>query len=91
MNARGKSVSEVRGSLAYRVAFSASVAAIMSALIGGAIAFIRAGPDGALSAWISTAPIAFGVALPTSFFVVPFVQTRIDRLFGADPDHQRKD
>ncbi len=81
---------EIRGTLAYRIAFSASVAAIMSTLIGGAISIIRAGPDGALSAWLSTAPIAFGVALPTSFFVVPFVQTRIDRLFGAEIDNRRE-
>lgn len=55
----------------------------MSALIGGAIALIRTGAEDAFVAWISTAPIAFGLALPTSFFVVPFVQTRIDRLFGS--------
>ena len=71
-----------RGRLSYRVAFSACVAGLMSVLIGGVISLERAGPSGAWEAWLTTAPLAFAVAFPTSLFVVPLVQGWLDRLYA---------
>ena len=82
MRGAGPTLGPHRGRFAYRVVFSALVARIMSVLIGGVIAFLRAGPTGALSAWVATAPLAFAVAFPTSLFVMPPVQRLVDRLFA---------
>ena len=71
-----------RGRLSYRVAFSACVAGLMSVLIGGVISLERAGPSGAWEAWLTTAPLAFAVAFPTSLFVVPLVHSWLDRLYA---------
>ena len=78
-----------RSSLPYRLAFSACVAGLMSVIIGGAISLLKGGAEGALSAWLDTAPVAFVVAFPTSLFVVPFVQERLDKAFASPPGANR--
>ena len=62
--------------------FSVLMAGIMSILIGSGITLIKTGIAGFGSAFAQTAPIAFGVALPTSIFVTPLVERLVDRLLG---------
>ncbi len=69
-----------------QLAFSALMATIMSALIGGALTLIRAGADGFWSAFWGTAPIAFAVALPVGVFVTPLVQKLVLIMFGPEKE-----
>jgi formate/nitrite transporter FocA (FNT family) len=72
---------------AYRIAFSAFVAAAMSVLIGAAITFVQVAPGDRLSAWMQTAPLAFSAAFPTSLIVVPVIQRLLDVAFAIiSPD-----
>ena len=75
-----------RSGMPYRLAFSGCVAGLMSVIIGGATSLLKGGAEGALSAWLDTAPVAFVVAFPTSLFVVPFVQERLDRAFATSSE-----
>lgn len=58
----------------YRLLFSALVAGTMSIIIGMFMSVVRSEPHQWLDSFITTAPLAFAAAFPTSLIVVPRLQ-----------------
>jgi formate/nitrite transporter FocA (FNT family) len=76
----------VLGGWAYRIAFSASVSAVMAILIGAVITFVRVPPGDRLVSWLQTAPLAFAAAFPTSLIIVPLIERALATLFTSSRD-----
>lgn len=69
---------------ARQIVFSVLMATIMSVVMGAALTLIRIGPDRFWSGFLSTAPIAFAVALPVGLLVTPLAQRLVCLVFGPE-------